>query len=312
MPKSRIREYAGLVLLPHSLFSLSFGLVAGIRASRRCFSAKDASLALLAFLCARTAANAFNRYADARIDALNPRTRGRHIPAGRVTSAEALAISAASFAAFVAASWLIEPSLALLALPAALLFFLYSYAKRFTALCHLMLGTASACAPLGAAFALCRSVDLETLLIACANGAWIAGFDVLYALRDIEFDRAHSLHSLPALLGRARGEGLGFLLMVLCPFAFLALAAARILGFRGFDVGFGFLGLAASGQLHHGSLIADLAFYVASAVAGIAQAILARRASKSDDEGIYATNMGFSIALIFAGALAFALERMAQ
>ncbi len=311
MPKARFKDFADLVLMPHSLFSLSFGLAAGIRASRWCFSPKDALLAVLAFIFARTAANAFNRYADASIDALNPRTKGRHIPTGLITRGEALALSAFSALAFFLASWAIEPALALLALPAAGLFFLYSYAKRFTALCHLMLGAASACAPLGASLALCRSIDLEIVFIAIANGAWIAGFDVLYSLRDASFDRAHGLRSIPVALGEARAKAIGFTMMASCPLAFLFLSTARIAGFHGLDAGFSFLGLGVHGTFTQGAIATDLIFYLGAAITGILFACKAMNASKRDDDGIYDANIAFSISLISVSACAFAIERIA-
>ncbi len=197
----RAKAYAGLLMIGHSLFSLPFALSALLYATGGRPGWRLLVLVVLAFLGARNAANALNRVIDARIDAENPRTAGRHIPAGRVSEAEALAIAGACFLLLCAAAFLIDPKLLLLVpIPAALMI-AYSYLKRFTPLCHLVLGVTSGAAAAGGWIAARGRLDLYGILLAAANGSWVMGFDMVYQRIDAEWDRAHGLHSVPADLG---------------------------------------------------------------------------------------------------------------
>jgi 4-hydroxybenzoate polyprenyltransferase len=201
-----------LIRFSHTVFALPFALLAALAAAGGVPPWPVLGWILVAMIGARTAAMAFNRIADARIDAANPRTAGRPIPSGRVSVATAWWLVAAGAAALVAAAWRLNP-LCLALSPVALAWVLcYSFAKRFTALSHLWLGIGLGIAPVGAWAAVRGAIDFPAVVLAAAVAAWVAGFDTLYSLQDEAFDRAAGLHSLPALLG-ARG----------------ALAAARVL-----------------------------------------------------------------------------------
>jgi 4-hydroxybenzoate polyprenyltransferase len=198
---SRLRSYAELVMFSHSIFSFSFAVLAFLVASRGRPSFGAAILVVLAFLGGRTCANALNRVADRRYDAENPRTAGRHLPAGTVSVAEALAVAAVSFLVLAAAAFLLDPLCAALLPAAGALFLGYSYTKRFTWACHAALGVVCAGASVGAWLAVRGGLDWPVLVLAAANAAWVAGFDVIYAIQDIDYDRRAGLHSFPARFG---------------------------------------------------------------------------------------------------------------
>jgi 4-hydroxybenzoate polyprenyltransferase len=201
-------RYANLVKLPHTLFALPFALVGVVLASY----VKDVTVATIlwvavAFTSARFAAMAFNRIVDRRLDAMNPRTATREIPAGVIGVREAgLAVALAS-AVFLVAAWRLNP-LCLVLAPVALIWVLgYSYTKRFTRWAHVVLGLGLGIAPVGGYLAVTGAWSdpwwmLPTLAIAVMT--WVAGFDVLYALQDVAFDRQTGLHSIPAALGETR------------------------------------------------------------------------------------------------------------
>lgn len=201
-------DYSNLVKLPHTVFALPFALVGATLASYRApVRVPDLLWILLAFTAARFAAMGFNRIADRRIDAANPRTRGREIPAGKLSvRAAGFAVAAASALFLLSAGMLNR--LCLLLAPFALAWvFFYSYTKRFTRWAHLVLGFALAIAPVGAYLAITGawSPNPWTLLVlAGAVLCWVAGFDILHSLQDLQFDRAQGLHSVPSTFG-ARG-----------------------------------------------------------------------------------------------------------
>jgi 4-hydroxybenzoate polyprenyltransferase len=205
--RGRLVDYANLVKLPHTVFALPFALVGAILASYRYpVSTAQIGWILLAFTAARFAAMGFNRIADRDVDAANPRTRAREIPAGRLSVRQAgLAVGAAA-ALFVFAAGMLNPlCLALSPLALGWVFF-YSYTKRFTDWAHLVLGFALAMAPVGAYLAVAGAWSRPAGLLLALAGAvlcWVAGFDILYSLQDEEFDRRHGLRSVPAALGVA-------------------------------------------------------------------------------------------------------------
>ncbi|MEM9660650.1 MAG: 4-hydroxybenzoate octaprenyltransferase, partial [Planctomycetota bacterium] len=186
---------------------------------------------ILCMVTARSAAMSFNRLVDRRIDAQNPRTSNRHLPAGIVSPAQTLAFALACSAGFVAATMLFLPNrLPLyLSLPVLAVLFSYSYAKRFTALAHFWLGTALALAPIAAWIAIRGqqvAADPADLLPACVLGGavlcWVAGFDIIYACQDFDFDRTAKLHSVPVRIGVANALRLS----AACHFVTVALLAA--------------------------------------------------------------------------------------
>jgi 4-hydroxybenzoate polyprenyltransferase len=201
-------RYANLVKLPHTLFALPFALVGVVLASY----VKDVTLSAilwvtLAFASARFAAMAFNRIVDRRLDALNPRTASREIPTGVVTVRGATASVVVASALFMVSAWRLNP-LCLALAPLALGWVLgYSYTKRFTRWAHLVLGLGLGIAPVGGYLAVTGAWSNPWWMLpglAAAVMTWVAGFDVLYALQDIAFDRDLRLHSIPAALGEQR------------------------------------------------------------------------------------------------------------
>jgi len=213
-PVHRLRTYASFVRLEHTLFSLPL-ILAGV------FSARGPALAparwlliAIAAVGARTTAMALNRLIDRRIDALNPRTRIRELPAGRMRLAEAIALLLGSAAAYLAACAALGPWFLRVALVPLAVFALYPYLKRFTPLCHFGVGVALALAPL-AGFAAAHP-DLGDWRAAVALAAfalfWVSGFDIIYATLDEDFDRGHGIHSMVAWLGRDRALRLSWAL----------------------------------------------------------------------------------------------------
>ena len=205
---SRWLAYVNFVKLPHTLFALPFALVGVVLASYRApVTWGELGWVVLAFTCARFAAMGFNRIVDRDIDARNPRTRQREIPSGVLRVTEAIVAVALAAIVFVYAAWRLNPLCALLS-PLALTWVLfYSYTKRFTRWCHIVLGIGMSIAPVGGYLAVTGSwSDPWWMLIALALAVatWGGGFDVLYALQDIEFDRSHRLYSLPAAIGGRR------------------------------------------------------------------------------------------------------------
>lgn len=215
--------YARLVALPHTAFALPFALVGAILASWRYpVTVADVVWIVVAFTAARFAALGFNRVVDREFDARNPRTAEREIPAGRLPVGEAKLAVAAASALFVFAAGMLNPlclALSPVALGAVLF---YSYAKRFTAWTHLLLGLADGIAPAAGWLAIAGEwSDPWTLLplLALAVATWVGGFDILYAIQDLEVDRRAGLHSIPVRLGvrgaRAVSGGLHVTTLVL-------------------------------------------------------------------------------------------------
>jgi 4-hydroxybenzoate polyprenyltransferase len=208
----RLRQLLEMVRFSHTLFALPFALLAAVMAwaadepvfSPVRFRWTDVLGILACMVAARSAAMAFNRLADRRFDALNPRTRSRHLPTGVLTVAGVVAFTAVSSMGFVAGTLLFLPNWIPLAAAVPVLLFLmgYSYAKRFTALSHWWLGTALALSPLAAWTAIrAEVVAWPPLVLGAAVALWVAGFDIIYACQDYAFDVSMRLHSVPARLG---------------------------------------------------------------------------------------------------------------
>ena len=198
---NKLKNYGNLVMFSHSIFSLPFGLLAMIFAYGAIPPIRTFVWILIALLAARNGANAFNRIADKDIDKKNPRTQNRDIPAGRVSIKEAYFITIACFFILALAAYHLN-LLTLLLLPFALaIFIFYSYSKRITWLCHFILGVACGGAPVGAYIAITGSISLLPILLGGAVCFWIAGFDIIYATQDIEFDTKEKIHSVPSKFG---------------------------------------------------------------------------------------------------------------
>ena len=203
----RARTFASLVKLSHSVFALPFALLSLLAATAGRPSPSVLLLVVAAVVSARTAAMAYNRYADREIDRSNPRTAGREIPRGVVSPRTALALTAASGLVFVGVCGLLSPLCFVLSVPTLAWLLAYSHMKRFSALCHVWLGVALGLSPLAAWLAADGTFGPRLwapLALAIAVTLWVAGFDVLYACQDEAFDRAHGLHSIPARFGVAR------------------------------------------------------------------------------------------------------------
>lgn len=201
-------RYANFVKLPHTIFALPFALLGVIVASyRQPVTWRVAGLVVVAFTAARFVAMGFNRIADRRIDARNPRTQGRELPAGRLSLSQAWGAVIAAMVLFLWAAWALNPFSAALAPVALIWIATYSYTKRFTDWSHLWLGGALAIAPVGGYVAVTGAWSDPwwlLLVIAAAVAAWVAGFDIFYALQDETFDRAERLRSAVVRLGRSR------------------------------------------------------------------------------------------------------------
>ena len=200
-----MKNYFSLITFSHSVFALPFALLGFFLATLKAETGFSIRLFLLVILCmlfARSAAMAFNRYLDRDIDEKNPRTASREIPAGVISPQRALLYVVLNSVLFMAATWLINPLCFLLS-PVALAVVLgYSYTKRFTYLCHFVLGLGLALAPIGAYLAAGGGFDWVPILYSISVLLWVSGFDIIYALQDETFDKSLQLHSIPVKLGR--------------------------------------------------------------------------------------------------------------
>lgn len=216
-----LRHLLSLIRFSHTLFALPFALLAAVMAWYECgignsecrFNGRVLIGILLCMVTARSAAMAFNRLVDRKFDAENPRTAGRHLPAGILSVPQVAAFTAACGLAFIASTLIFLPNRLPLYLSVPVLVFLcgYSLAKRFTALAHLWLGAALALSPVAVWIAIRGEIVqtmppdlLPALVLGGAVLAWVTGFDIIYACQDFEFDRSQGLRSIPARLGIAR------------------------------------------------------------------------------------------------------------
>jgi 4-hydroxybenzoate polyprenyltransferase len=197
----KIAVFLEMIKFSHTVFALPFALTGALLAAGGLPEGRQLVWICLAMVGARTAAMGLNRLIDADIDARNPRTAERAIPAGLIGKGVTLAFICGSLVLLLAAAAKLNP-LCLKLAPLALFFLvLYSYCKRFTALAHVVLGICLAAAPIGAWIAIRGTIDLPALVLGGIVLFWVAGFDILYALQDLEFDRAAGLHSIPVALG---------------------------------------------------------------------------------------------------------------
>lgn len=215
---SSVRSYLSLIKFSHTIFAMPFALIGfflGLSTVAVVYPyptnlydwqyiAVKLFLVLLCMIFARSAAMAFNRYLDRHFDALNPRTTIREIPSGIISANSALVFTVISSFLFILTCYFINTICFILS-PVALLIVLgYSYTKRFTALCHLILGLGLSLAPIGAYLAVTGQFSLLPILFSFAVIFWVSGFDIIYALQDEDFDKAHKLYSIPAWLGKEK------------------------------------------------------------------------------------------------------------
>lgn len=226
----RIASYFSLIKFSHTIFAMPFafiGFFLGIKNNGHQHSVFNLYvLFILVIACmvfARSAAMAFNRYLDRRFDALNPRTATREIPKGVIRPSQALFFTVVMALLFIVTTRLINPLCFMLS-PLALTVILgYSYTKRFTPLCHIILGIGLSFAPIGAYLAVAGQFSLVPVLFSLAVICWVSGFDIIYALQDVDFDRSQQLYSIPSWVGKSRALLVSRLLHVA---SFLLIAAA--------------------------------------------------------------------------------------
>ncbi len=222
---SLIKKWASFVRFPHTVFALPFALAAmavAARDNRGWPGWKTFGLILAAMVCARTCAMAFNRIADRKFDALNPRTANRHLPTGQISLAGAVILCVLSGIGLVGTSYFLNPLCFYLSPVALVVICFYSLTKRFTDYTHVFLGLALALAPVGAWLAvkganvsMLEILQMTTLALAVV--LWLVGFDIIYALQDYEFDKAHGLHSLVVAWGQKNALQAAFLAhLVMC------------------------------------------------------------------------------------------------
>jgi len=224
-----MNKYLSLIKFSHTIFAMPFAFI-GFFLAKKNYEVEWITLLYVVFcmVFARSAAMAFNRYIDRDIDTANPRTAQiREIPNGSIKANSALIFVIINSIFFIAITYLINP-LCLALSPVALLVILgYSYTKRFTALCHLVLGLGLALAPIGAYLAVSGEFTIVPLLFSAAVLFWVSGFDIIYSLQDEEFDKEQKLHSIPVLIGKKNALNLSNLLHFL---TFSALSIAGSLG----------------------------------------------------------------------------------
>ncbi|MEZ5007625.1 MAG: UbiA-like polyprenyltransferase [Chitinophagales bacterium] len=230
-----MKDYLSLIKFSHTIFALPFALIGfflAVLAHGYTFSWRTFLLMLLCMIFARSAAMAFNRYIDRDIDGKNPRTAVREIPAGTIDAKNALYFVLLNCLLFIACTYFINPICFYLS-PVALLVVLgYSYTKRFTALCHLVLGLGLALAPIGAYLTVTAQFHWLPILFSFIVLTWVSGFDIIYALQDADFDKSNQLHSIPSLLGKVKALRVSTLLHVIC--AALVIIAGLYGGFQVF------------------------------------------------------------------------------
>jgi 4-hydroxybenzoate polyprenyltransferase len=218
----RVRILMEAIKFEHTIFALPFALMGLVYASDGLPPARVLGWVLVAMVGARTAAMAFNRIADRAVDALNPRTRKRALPAGLLTVRQMATLMAIAILAFVYAAYQLN-WLCFWLSPVALVIILgYSYSKRFTPLSHYWLGLSLGIAPSATWIAVRGTLDLPPILLTLGVTFWVAGFDILYSLQDYEFDQQYGLRSLPETLGKARAIAVSRLSHLLCVLFFAA------------------------------------------------------------------------------------------
>ena len=224
MTRTGIHNYLSLVKFSHTIFALPFALIGFLLGAQSI----DFQIPLLlpflvlgSMVFARTAAMSFNRYTDRDIDALNERTKIREIPSGIIKPKSALFLTIISSLLFIICTYFIN-SLCFILSPVALAVVLgYSYSKRYTSLCHFILGLGLALAPIGAYIAVTESFHIVPILFSVAVLFWVSGFDIIYALQDEEFDKEQNLKSIPTFLGRKNALNLSVMLHFISTIALL-------------------------------------------------------------------------------------------
>ena len=235
---SQVKNYLSLVKFSHTIFAMPFALIGFVLGLRYHFIHQTTVdqvglkfiLVLVCMVTARSTAMAFNRYLDRHFDKLNPRTAIREIPAGIIKAEKALIFIGINMAIFITATFFINAICFYLSPVALFVILFYSYTKRFTYLCHLVLGIGLSLAPIGAYLAVTGSFAILPLLFSFAVIFWVSGFDIIYALQDIDFDQSQSLYSIPSQWGLKQSLSISRVLHVLS--ASFVIAAYFVGGFH--------------------------------------------------------------------------------
>jgi 4-hydroxybenzoate polyprenyltransferase len=201
----QVKNYLSLIKFSHTVFALPFAMIGFTLAVVHEHHDFEWSLFVKVLLCmvfARTAAMAFNRYLDRKFDALNPRTAKREIPAGIIKPQQALLFTIINSILFIVTTLFINSTVLYLSIVALFVILFYSYTKRITALCHIVLGIGLSLSPIGSYLAVTGKFELLPILFSLTVLTWVSGFDIIYALQDEEFDKSQKLHSIPAALGK--------------------------------------------------------------------------------------------------------------
>ena len=201
---NKIKIILEMIKFEHTLFALPFAFTGALLAARGIPPGRTILWIIVAMVGARSAAMGFNRWADRKIDAENPRTKDRALPIGLVTPAQVIVFIVVSSAVLIFAAFMLNPLSFYLSPVALVIVFFYSYTKRFTFLSHAFLGLGISGAPLGAWIAVTGKLEMPAIVLGLAVLFWLLGFDVLYALQDLEFDRGKGLHSIPQQFGIRR------------------------------------------------------------------------------------------------------------
>jgi 4-hydroxybenzoate polyprenyltransferase len=239
-----VKKYLSLVKFSHTIFALPFAFIGFFMGLYFVAQQQSATmvevlqqkqmlqlffLVLLCMVTARSAAMAFNRYLDRSFDAKNPRTAIREIPSGVIAASSALRFVILNAVIFIAATYYINPICFYLSPVALFVILFYSYTKRFTALCHIVLGLGLSLAPIGAYLAVTGSFAVLPILFSCVVICWVSGFDIIYAMQDVDFDASQNLHSIPTYLGKVNALKLSVLLHVVA--AALVIVAGLLAGY---------------------------------------------------------------------------------
>ena len=231
---SSVKNYLSLVKFSHTVFAMPFAIIGyGLAVSKPeySFSIRLLLLIILCMICARNAAMGFNRLADKKFDALNPRTKNREIPSGIVGTGAAATFVIINVILFIISTMFIN-RLTFFLSPVALLVILgYSLTKRFTLLCHFVLGLGLSLAPVGAYISLTGTFNFLPLIYSFIVLTWVSGFDIIYALQDDEFDKSNNLHSLPSATGKKNAIAISVIVHI---FTFILVIIAGFTGKGGF------------------------------------------------------------------------------
>ncbi|MCP4972030.1 MAG: 4-hydroxybenzoate polyprenyltransferase [Arcobacter sp.] len=229
-----LNDFNELVMFKHSIFSLPFIFISMVVAANGWFGFKLLALGILAAISARNFAMGFNRYMDRDIDALNPRTLNRPNVDGRISAKQMLIFTIANALLFIVVAYFVNELALYLSIPILFIIGSYSYFKRFSYLAHLILGVSLALAPIAGVVAVTQTIPLWSVLLSLGVMFWVAGFDLLYSLQDIEVDKKLGLHSIPSKFGIKNTMFISKLFHVLTVFFWLLFVISSNSGFFGY------------------------------------------------------------------------------